>query len=184
MWEEGSCDCCPMLVLVLVLQCSWTLAVVSALGQRLVVWTVSTVARLTVCVAIAGSAQRLLPSALVGEKLQRGTYWLLTQPSHHQRTRADLRLRAATASAPLQAGTAVTVAVVAGTGTRPAVGVRCRAWAQRRSTQDNHEAAVAGSRPSVVVAGTPRAPVHCRVPCWQDALPWRKFKSRGTAEAA
>lgn len=180
-WEEGSFECCWSLWL---LQRRPTAAVVSALCQGLVVVSVSTVAKRTVCVVIVGSARRLLPLETVVGKPQRGTYQLLKQASHHRQIRGDWRLKAATASAPRLVAMAVTAAVVAGTDTRPAVGVRCREWARRWSTPGTHEAAVAGNRPTAVVAGTHRAPVRYRVPCWQDALPWRRFKSRGTAEAA
>jgi len=33
-------------------------------------------------------------------------------------------------------------------------------------------------------AGKPRVPLRCRVPCWQDALPWSRSGSRMTAVAA
>ena len=42
----------------------------------------------------------------------------------------------------------------------------------------------ADSRLKRVVVGRRPVPARCRVPYWQDASPWRRRKSRGTAEAA
>ena len=44
----------------------------------------------------------------------------------------------------------------------------------QRPTWRIHEAGVVGSMPGVVGAERPRGPERCRVPCWRDALPWRR----------
>jgi hypothetical protein len=132
--------------------------------------SVPIVAKRTVGVVIAGFEQRLLGLGLQKEKSQWSTYQL-RQACHHRRTREDWRWKVTTASAPLQAGRAATVAVVVGTGSRLAVDVRCTKWAQRMSTRGTLEVAVVGSRPPALGAGTPRVLVRCRVPYWQDALP-------------
>lgn len=150
----------------------WKVAAVFAWSQCSAVGAVSApiVAKRTVCAVIAGFGQRLLVLGLEKEKLQWSTY-RLRQACHHRQTREDWRWKVTTASAPLQAGRAATVAVVVGTGSRLAVDVRCTKWAQRWSTRGILEAAVVGSRPPALGAGTPRVPVRCRVPYWQDALP-------------
>jgi hypothetical protein len=86
--------------------------------------------------------------------------------------------KAATEDAVASVGVVV-ADVVLGVGIvgRLAVGVRVVVPGMRRQqhpTWHIHEAAVAGSRPGAVGAGTPLGPERCRVPYWRDALPWRR----------
>jgi hypothetical protein len=52
-------------------------------------------------------------------------------------------------------------------------------WEQRI-----HGRECAGSRLKQAAVGKRPVPARCRVPYWRDASPWRRRKSRGTAEAA
>jgi hypothetical protein len=45
-----------------------------------------------------------------------------------------------------------------------------------------HEGVRVGSMSRTVVVGKPPVLLRCRVPCLQDASPWRRKKSRVTAE--
>jgi hypothetical protein len=114
-----------------------------------------------------------------------GISYLFRMPRFHlQRFPASLRWRGVKVSFPRQVARAVTEDVVAGMSVRAVVLAVCMDLKEHLMLQCIHESVCVGSRPRVVVVGKRPGPARCRVPYWQDASPWRRKKSRVTAEAA
>jgi hypothetical protein len=114
-----------------------------------------------------------------------GISYLFRRPRFHlQRFPASSRWRGVKVSFPRQVARVVTEGVVAGMSVRAAVLAVCMDLKEHLVQQCIHESVYVGSRPRVVVVGKRPGPARCRVPYWQDASPWRRKKSRVTAEAA